>query len=448
MGVCLGMMFPIKLSVQVLFVLSLLFEAQCEDAAVEANLGAIKNHEKIFKDVVKEDLKTIGEEFDKFVGDLNTEMDALRDFVEKTIKEIEDHAKKQREDSDKVLEENIKKVETGIKDMFASMNTTMMANLETLNKTTREQRDMTIDWIHMRNHLQEDIMKTNVALCAYSSHHHSDLGEPVTYYNHPGEDMDLDKERPSPPSDPEEDSDLGGYVDDKLDWMVFNQTCPNDCCKKKHKEACAMEVLNRETGVFKVPVNASGLYMFSFGITMDVRDFDWPHSERNEYQFRKNGVKVDGVSIYADAAENHRGDRLPGSMTVLLQLEEGDEVDVVQTRRRESNDIDDYDPTFCGTLLHLEKASESPGGLLADSYDPSFPLVEKPEMKGWNYTAPKCEDFQKGYKEFTAKTTTPSLQTIENTVRIPSLKADNCTLWLGSTQNDVDGECHRATLTP
>ena len=352
---------PMKLGVhfQILLIFSFLYGAHCKDAAVDANLEAIKNHEKIFKDVVKEDLKTIGEEFDKFVGDLNTEMDALRDFVEKTIKEIEDHAKKQREDSDKVLEENIKKVETGIKDMFASMNTTMMANLETLNKTTREQRDMTIDWIHKRNHLQEDIMKTNVALCAYSSHHHSDLGEPVTYYNHPGEDMDLDKERPSPPSDPEEDSDLGGYVDDKLDWMVFNQTCPNDCCNKKHKEACAMEVLNRETGVFKVPVNASGLYMFSFGITMDVRDFDWPHSERNEYQFRKNGIKVDGVSIYADAAENHRGDRLPGSMTVLLQLEEGDEVDVVQTRRRQSNDIDDYDPTFCGTLLHLEKVSSN-----------------------------------------------------------------------------------------
>ena len=99
-------------------------------------------------------------------------------------------------------------------------------------------------------------------------------------------------------------------------------------------------------------------------------------------------------------------------------------------------------------LNYFYQASESPGGLLADSYDPSFPLVEKPEMNGWDYTAPKCEDFQKGYKEFTAKTTAPLLQQIENTVRIPSLKADECKNWLGSTQNDVDGECHRATLTP
>ena len=349
------MMFPIKLSVQVLFVLSLLFEAQCEDAAVEANLDAIKNHEKIFKDVVKEDLKTIGVEFDKFLGELNSEMDALRAYVKDTIEEIEAHAKKRMTDSDKVLNDNIKEVEVAINKTFSLMNEVMMANLNTLNKTTLEQRDMTIDWIHTRNHRQEDIMKTNVALCAYSSHHHSDLGEPVTYYNHPEEDMDLNKKKP--PFD--ETGDLGGYVDDKLDWMVFNQTCPNDCCSKPHEEACAMEVLNRETGVFKVPVNASGLFMFSFGITMDVRDFDWLPSERNEYQFRKNGVKVDGVSIYADAAENHRGDRLPGSMTVLLQLEQGDEVDVVQTRRRESNDIDDYDPTFCGTLLHLEKVSSN-----------------------------------------------------------------------------------------
>ena len=73
-------------------------------------------------------------------------MDALRGFVEK-IEEIEDRAKKQMVDSDKVPDENIKKVETGIKDMFASMITTMMANLETLNKTNREQRDITIDWI-------------------------------------------------------------------------------------------------------------------------------------------------------------------------------------------------------------------------------------------------------------------------------------------------------------
>ena len=140
-------------------------------------------------------------------------------------------------------------------------------------------------------------------------------------------------------------------MDDKLDWMVYKKTCPDHpCCKKTHEEACAMEVLNRQTGVFKVPANAGGLYMFSFGVTFDTRDFDEIPSERNEYQFRKNKAIVKGVSIYADAAPNERSDRVPGSMTVLLQLEQNDEVDVVQTRKRQSRDIPDYNPTFCGTL--------------------------------------------------------------------------------------------------
>ena len=99
-------------------------------------------------------------------------------------------------------------------------------------------------------------------------------------------------------------------------------------------------------------------------------------------------------------------------------------------------------------MNYFFQASESPGGLLADSTVPSFPQVEKPEMNDWDYTAPKLEDFDKDYEEFTPKATTPSLEKIENTIRIPTLKADNCTNWLGSTQNDADGECHRVSLTP
>ena len=92
----------------------------------------------------------------------------------------------------------------------------------------------------------------------------------------------------------------------------------------------------------------------------------------------------------------------------------------------------------------LLQASESPGGLLADSGDPNFPFVEKPEMKDWNYTAPAFEDFQKDFTDFAFKTNTTKggtlLQKLDNTVRIPKLKADVCTNWLGATQND--GECH------
>merc|ERR1711962_1977641 len=35
--------------------------------------------------------------------------------------------------------------------------------------------------------------------------------------------------------------------------------------------------------------------------------------------------------------------------------------------------IPDYHVSFCGSLIHLEKASESPGGVLADVTNPEFP---------------------------------------------------------------------------
>ena len=65
-------------------------------------------------------------------------------------------------------------------------------------------------------------------------------------------------------------------------------------------------------------------------------------------------------------------------------------------------------------------------------------------MKDWNYTAPDFENFQKDFAKFTFETNTTKgntlLQKLDNTVGIAELKADNCTNWLGSTQND--GECH------
>ena len=345
----------IKPVVQILLILSLIYEAPCKDALVDENLAAIQKHEEIFKKTVEVDLVVIGQQFNNFLNDLNMEMKNVRDFVKESIEEIQTEAEKNMEKSDKVLEDNMKALRVALDSTFSGMNTITMANLDALGTKTMDEREMLIDWIHQRNHLQEDILKTDVALCAYTSTHYSGSGQtiwPVTYYNHPDEEMNLDSARPS--YNPAGDN--GGYVDDKLDWRVFNKTCPGEaCCSKPHEEACAMEVLNRSSGVFKVPANAGGLYMFSFGVTMDTRDFDWLPSEKNEYQFRKNKAIVGGVSIFADAAPNEKSDRVPGSMTVLLQLEENDEVDVVQTRKRKSRDIPDYNPTFCGTLIHLEK---------------------------------------------------------------------------------------------
>merc|ERR1712061_104900 len=136
-----------------------------------------------------------------------------------------------------------------------------------------------------------------------------------------------------------------------------------------------MRVLNRTSGMFKVPTGATGLYLFTFSVTMDTADLNT--TEPSEYEFVKNGMPIPGTRIYSDAGVRRPGhgqtgiyDMVSGSNTILLKLEEDDEVGVKQL---EDTDIPDYSVTFCGTLIHLDKASESSGGLGADVHNLDFP---------------------------------------------------------------------------
>merc|ERR1719357_2101317 len=141
-----------------------------------------------------------------------------------------------------------------------------------------------------------------------------------------------------------------------MTWQVFNESC--------NQESCASEVLNRHTGRFTVPENAGGLYLFTFSITMDTWDF---------YYFRKNGRKIQGSELYGDAGSNEDHDKLPGSRTILLELNAGDSIDVFQKKKR---DIPDRQASFCGSLIHLRKASEGPGGWAVNSGHESFPKIK------------------------------------------------------------------------
>ena len=136
-------------STKLLAILFLFYGANCKkgDALVDYNLKDIIRHEEIFTNTVKEDLKTIGEEFDKFVEELNTEMEAMREYVKETIKEIQGHAKANMESSDAVLQKNIEDLEVAINSTFSAMNMTMMENLETLSNKTGDERKMLIDWV-------------------------------------------------------------------------------------------------------------------------------------------------------------------------------------------------------------------------------------------------------------------------------------------------------------
>merc|ERR1711936_564776 len=92
--------------------------------------------------------------------------------------------------------------------------------------------------------------------------------------------------------------------------------------------------------------------------------------EPAEYQFRKNKEKLVGTSFYCDIGSSRDRDKVQGSKTIFLKLDEDDEVDVVKLR---DTAIADSRMSFCGALIHLDKATESPGGLGADATWTDFP---------------------------------------------------------------------------
>ena len=148
----------------------------------------------------------------------------------------------------------------------------------------------------------------------------------------------------------------GGYIDGHTSWRVFNVTRPDNCCPGSvtdYCEDCAMKVLNRQTGKFTVPPNAAGLYMFTFSATMDTYDGKNRFSP-NEYMFEKNEELLDETGLYADAGSNWKNDKVPGSQTIFLRLEDGDKVSVRQTRAKYGMD---QHISFCGALIHLKKVT-------------------------------------------------------------------------------------------
>ena len=215
-----------------------------------------------------------------------------------------------------------------------------------------------MDWANERSSIHENLLKTDVTLCAYDDVQSSRRG--VVRYN----------------------SRHSGFLNDQKSWQVFNESCK--------RESCATEVLNRHTGRFTVPENAEGLYLFTFSITMDTWDFIEGHTW-DFYYFRKNGRKILGSELYGDAGSNEDHDKLPGSRTILLELNAGDSIDVFQQKKR---DIPDRQSSFCGSLIHLRKvlavfskvlstfliyifqASLGSRGWAVDSKHDSFPKIK------------------------------------------------------------------------
>ena len=287
------------------------------------NKKAIKDQQDLLENSILTDIETIKEKFNATVDGINKAMTALKKFTDDSIEELEIHTRKDMEANDAILDNNLRVLEEYTHERFDNFTSTMLENLGRLSNHTALERNAIIEWAHTRSHRHEDILKTHVALCAYDHGHHGNTKDVVVNYN----------------------SATGGFMDGKKNWQVFNETC--------NHEVCANEVLNRATGVFKPPKNAAGLYMFTFSVTMDVWDYS-SGTEPAEYQFRKNGAKLDGTNFYCDIGSSRHHDQVQGSKTILLKLGEDDEVDVVQLR---DTDIADSRISFCGALIHLDKVS-------------------------------------------------------------------------------------------
>merc|ERR1712223_1035206 len=352
MGNLVLSMMPSRLIAVVLLGLVVASASAQDESLADKNKDDIVKHEDILKDMVATDLEELKTKIKQFVENVNYKLTELRSKTKEAIEKLQEDTAANMKTGDTTIKENIKKLEEHIRKKINEVNEKMVDNLKALSEATSKDRKDIRDWNDDRSTKHENILGTHVSLCAYDHGDYAKGKDHVVTYK----------------------SARSGFLDGHKSWQVLGGPKHND-------EAMAMEVLNRTSGTFKVPKNASGLYMFTFSVTMDTADFN---SESSMYEFVKNGAAIPGTRIYSDAGLPHPTegksaiyDTPPASNTIFLKLEEEDEVAV---RQLMETDIPDYHVSFCGSLIHLEKASESPGGVLADVTNPEFPSAQLAEI--------------------------------------------------------------------
>jgi len=344
---------PSRLIAGVLLVLVVASASGQGESLADKNKEDIVKHEEILKEQVTADLQELKNKFKELVTKVNSKLTELRDYTKDAIEKLQQDTTANMNAGDTTIKENIKNLEEHIRNKVNEVNEKMVENLKALSKASAKERESIRDWNNERSTKHEEILGSHISLCAYDYGDYGKGKDHIVTYN----------------------SARGGYLDGHKSWQVLGGPKYND-------EAMAMKVLNRTAGTFQVPKNASGLYMFTFSVTMDTADFN---SESSMYEFVKNGTAIDGTRIYSDAGLPHprKGmsaiyDTTPASNTIFLKLEEYDEVAV---RQLMDTDIPDYHVSFCGSLIHLEKATESPGGEVGgDSTHFDFPSAELAEI--------------------------------------------------------------------
>merc|ERR1711899_636802 len=376
------------------------FDKQAHTNANQIESGWLTLEESVMRDVLE-----LKESFNKIHEDINQAFGEFRAFTEGSIEDLSKQIVAELGKSDKVLESSTEKLEVYTKRKVVEMNKTLLENLQTLSSTMAEERKSIVDWANERSSIHENLLKTDVTLCAYDEEQSS--RKRVVRYN----------------------GRHSGFLNDQKSWQVFNES--------RNQESCAMEVLNRHTGRFTVPQNADGLYLFTFSITMDTWDFIEGHAW-DFYYFRKNGHKILGSELYGDAGSNEDHDKLPGSRTILLELNAGDFVDVFQKKKR---DIPDRQASFCGSLIHLRKAPEGPGGWAVGSGHESFPIIKPDfEPKIVTFAEKTFEDVPDATFTHTTDINTPAERTLVEKEWLDEwkLQSDDTDAFIIKVRDDID----------
>jgi len=370
----------------------------------------IEHFQEVLQTRVREDILELQEKFDALVEEVGTTLEALGNYTKQSIEELREFSTANIKKRDMILDENTRALADYANNRIIELDSNMVKNFERLNNNSRDERASMIEWIHQRNHRHEDLFKSHIGLCVFDQTH---KGIGVVTYNSPN----------------------GGYIDNHRKWRVLNETNPDKCCPQEDLnyrcEDCAMKVLNRQTGFFTVPANGAGLYMFTFSATMDTFDADHGFSP-NEYKFQRNGEILDETGLYADVGSNWKNDKVPGSRTIFLRLEDRDNVAVVQTRARY---VLDHHISFCGALIHLNKASELPGTTQSQSGIFAPPTISQPMMKSVDYNFPGFQDLPTvpGFEYSTRNGSLEDLVLSSENV-IGQLYADNCMNYRGNTR--------------
>merc|ERR1711899_230926 len=241
MGKLVLSMMPSRLIAVVLLGLVVASASAQDESLANKNKEDIVKHEDILKDEVATDLQELKTKIKQFVENVNSKLTELRSKTKEAIEKLQEDTAANMKTGDTTIKQNIKKLEEHIRNKINEVNKKMVDNLKALSEATSKERKDIRDWNDGRSTKHENILGTHVSLCAYDHGDYAKEKEHVVTYK----------------------SAQSGYLDGHKSWQVLGGPKHND-------EAMAMEVLNRASGTFKVPKNASGLYMFTFSVTMDT----------------------------------------------------------------------------------------------------------------------------------------------------------------------------------